>query len=228
MGKASGRKQERGALDRVRLGAMLSQALSVIRQATDPERALRTATVAIQDIQKAFGLSQGIPQFSLTPNTPWKPLARGTVIRGLDLYDPALDGEVFLNDQYVVFRRQIGPDSVHLSIRRQDREPANDWRDFQRIKSELAGPEWEAVQLYPAESRLVDTSNQYHLWCIRGRFPFGWDERCVMSEDGRIQGARQRPVPDDWEVTTAEDLARQIEGVKAMRQAAREEGIDLR
>ncbi|MGH3430252.1 MAG: DUF7694 domain-containing protein, partial [Mycobacteriales bacterium] len=41
----------------------------------------------------------------------------------------------------------------HLSIRRQDRQAARDWRDFQRIKTEIAGPDTEAVELFPAEGR---------------------------------------------------------------------------
>jgi hypothetical protein len=36
----------------------------------------------------------------------------------------------------------------------------HDWRDLQRIKNQLVGPECEAVELYPAESRKVDTANQ--------------------------------------------------------------------
>jgi hypothetical protein len=66
---------------------------------------------------------------------------------------------------------------VQLSIRRLDRGPARDWRDFQRIKNQLVGPEVEAIELYPAESRLMDAANQFHLWCVMDpsfRFPFGY------------------------------------------------------
>src|SRR5277367_1896325 len=44
---------------------------------------------------------------------------------------------------------------VELSIRRNDRGAAKDWRDFQRIKNELLGPEWGGFESYPAESNLV-------------------------------------------------------------------------
>jgi hypothetical protein len=53
------------------------------------------------------------------------------------------------------------------------------------------------VELYPAESRLMDTSNKYHLWAITDptfRFPFGSASRHVHDED-RLSGAptlRQR------------------------------------
>ncbi len=106
----------------------------------------------------------------------------------------------YCNDVYhVVVRRleKAGPDRddmLHLSIKRLDRQPIHDWRDLQRIKSELVGPECEAVELYPAESRLVDSANQFHLWAVvnpRYRFPIGWKERFV-SEDS-IGYSQNRP-----------------------------------
>lgn len=61
-----------------------------------------------------------------------------------------------------------GDYDVHLSIRRQDREAESfPWRDLQRMKSELCGSEAEAVEVFPAESRLLDASNQRHLWVRR-------------------------------------------------------------
>jgi hypothetical protein len=56
--------------------------------------------------------------------------------------------------------------TVHLSIKRFDRGPVRDWRHLQQIKNEVVGPEAEAFEIFPAESRLVDTANQYHLWAI--------------------------------------------------------------
>ncbi len=53
---------------------------------------------------------------------------------------------------------------IHLSIRRNDRKAECDWRIFQRIKNDIAGEEREAVQLFPAMRRVLDTTNQYHLW----------------------------------------------------------------
>jgi hypothetical protein len=54
----------------------------------------------------------------------------------------------------------------------------------QAIKNGIVGEECEAVELYPAESRLVDTANQYHLWALPSdlmRFPFGFRERSVTE-----------------------------------------------
>ncbi len=96
----------------------------------------------------------------------------------------AAEGEVFLNDTYQVIR-VIQGDAFHLSIKRIDREPCRDWRDFQTIKNELIGPECEAVELYPAESRLVDSANQYHLWGTTStkHLPFGFKTRLVSENN---------------------------------------------
>lgn len=109
----------------------------------------------------------------------------------------------FINNRYLVLVRRakdVEPMGlvVHLSIRRLDRGAARDWRDFQRIKNELVGVETEAVEVYPAESRLVDAANQYHLWCFpKYRLPFGFDERDVAGPDESMHGASQRPFPKD-------------------------------
>lgn len=77
---------------------------------------------------------------------------------------------LFHNNRYHVFMRRVrnpqegGPDILHLSIRDNQRSAAHDWRDFQKIKNELVGPEFEMVEVYPCESHLVDLSNQFHLW----------------------------------------------------------------
>jgi hypothetical protein len=91
---------------------------------------------------------------------------------------------VFVNDVYRVKVRKTPP-IVHLDISRHDGKPICRWRDLQQIKNELVGPECEAVDLFPAESRLVDTAHQYHLWVMEDtgyRFPFGYDNRIVLPQ----------------------------------------------
>jgi hypothetical protein len=79
-------------------------------------------------------------------------------------------GVLFHNNRYHVFVRKLrnpqenGPDIIHLSIRDNERTAKHDWRDYQRIKNEIVGPEMEMVEMYPRESHLVDYANQYHLW----------------------------------------------------------------
>ena len=90
----------------------------------------------------------------------------------------------FVNDVYRVKVRK-SPPVVHLDISRHDGKPICSWRDLQQIKNELVGPECEAIDLFPAESRLVDTAHQYHLWVMEDptfRFPFGYDNRIVLPQ----------------------------------------------
>lgn len=94
------------------------------------------------------------------------------------------------NDKYqvVIFEaaeNEQFPPMWHLSIKRHDRYPIFNWRDIQTLKNELIGPENEGVQLFPAESRLVDGANQYHLFVLKEaglRFPFGFNTRVVTTE----------------------------------------------
>jgi hypothetical protein len=130
--------------------------------------------------------------------TPWTPFEKATLHP-----DVAKEGfdQCWKNSRYTVLVRYMkdtyGDDLVHLSVKRNDKNPMHDWRDMQRIKNEILGDEEEAMELYPAESRLVDTANQYHLWCFAGRkAPFGYNsERCVMEEVGNVCGGtgKQRP-----------------------------------
>ena len=116
--------------------------------------------------------------------TPWEPFepVEGQVI-GAD----GVAGYLYQNNLYQVIRREypegpFGP-YVHLTIRNQDGSTRHDWPEFQRIKNELVGEEAEGVEIYPAESRLVDTIHHYHLWVFREyRFPLGMTEREVTSE----------------------------------------------
>jgi len=85
----------------------------------------------------------------------------------------------------------------HLSIRRFDKNAARDWRHLQWVKNEICGPEREAVEIFPAESRLMDAANQYHLWVLPAgyRIPFGSHTRAVRESDDEttaLLGARQR------------------------------------
>jgi hypothetical protein len=121
-----------------------------------------------------------------TPAKPWRPLRRAV--------NTGLDGdELFGNDRYTVGKHEVrsadpdydGPPMHLLSIHSHTRSAvgAHDWRHFQRIKNELCGPEREAVEIYPAESRLVDTANEFWLWVLPEgeRLPFGFNERRVIS-----------------------------------------------
>jgi len=100
----------------------------------------------------------------------------------------------YRNSTYVVLiYKDFMPHWIWLSIRRDDRMPIHDWRDLQDIKNQLVGAEHEGVELYPAESRKVDTANQYHLFVSTDptfRYPFGYQEREVS--DAPFLNSKQR------------------------------------
>jgi len=103
----------------------------------------------------------------------------------------------YLNDLYKVQVSPYAPDNafLHINISRRDGGMFKDWRHFQQIKNEVAGEEREAVELYPAESRKVDTSNKWHLFVFPEgqRINLGWPKRDVSySENREAPGIRQR------------------------------------
>jgi len=52
------------------------------------------------------------------------------------------------------------------------------WAEKQRIKNELFGPERTAIEVFPAESELVDAANMYHIWLL----PEGCDLPFTLKE----------------------------------------------
>lgn len=112
---------------------------------------------------------------------------------------PGRDENWYGNNQVTVHVQHHRSGVVQLSYHRHDRAPIHDWRVGQRIKNEVLGAEWEAVEVYPAESRLVDTSNEFHMWAINGPVPLGFDYRDVGTQDQAdiaSPGAVQRDDPD--------------------------------
>jgi hypothetical protein len=108
--------------------------------------------------------------------------------------------ELWRNDRYVVHvsRREDG--SVEcLSIRRDDRRPADDWRHKQQIKNEIAGEDVEGFEIYPRRDRTMDTANQAWIWCLPpgAVIPAGFQERTVSDEeDPRFPTSKQRPMEE--------------------------------
>jgi hypothetical protein len=90
---------------------------------------------------------------------------------------------IWKNNRYQVNVLDMGA-FYHVSVKRLDKKEIHDWRDMQRIKNELIGEENEGCELYPAESRRVDTANQYHMFVAKNkefRFPFGYTERLIQD-----------------------------------------------
>lgn len=152
-----------------------------------------------------------------TPKRPWQPMAPAVPVRPESFRrTEGPHARMFKNDRYTVIAVPSGGDwakAIWLSIRRNDRKPIHDWRHFQAIKNDIAGPEREAVELYPAESRLVDTSNQYHLWVAPEgeRYQIGWARRIVSTPDGGLEA--------DGKVMSDEEIDAQLEQMGASRDA---------
>ena len=100
---------------------------------------------------------------------------------------------VFTNNKYrvtKVLRKVRDVDCVLLMISSSDGLARHDWRDMQWIKNELVGPETEGIEIYPAESRLYDPSNQYILY-VFNKIPIGiFEGRCVIDADRAVSPQR--------------------------------------
>jgi len=105
--------------------------------------------------------------------------------------------KLYRNSYYKVTMRDVpwGEGFIrHLSVSHIDGGTGRDWRDYQQIKNDLIGKECEAVELYPADSRLVDSADSFHLWGVtdeKFRFPVGFDDRLV-SDCEREAGTQRK------------------------------------
>lgn len=117
--------------------------------------------------------------------------------------------EVHVNLVYEVHVSEIadvpgfGP-VTQLGVMRFDKAPVTDWRHLQRIKNTVCGAEREAIELYPAESRLVDTKNNRALWVLAEgvRTAIGWERRMVTFP--ARPGDHQRPFEPGQQPVDAE------------------------
>ena len=108
----------------------------------------------------------------------WKP----TAYEISDALDKMIEEEssfpIYQNETYSVIVRDCPvfsdswPEMVWLSIRRAGPSAADgfDWREMQEIKNQLVGEgERRRWGMFPAESRLVDTANSRHMFCLHRR-----------------------------------------------------------
>jgi hypothetical protein len=118
---------------------------------------------------------------------------------------------VWLNSRYQVRVNEFPNGITYLSIKRVKKEHIHDWREILRIKNELCGPLREAVELYPGTFRVVDTTNQYHLFVMpEGTgINLGFLEPHIDDESPDeyvFNEPRQRPLPS-WMPRIAQDPA---------------------
>ncbi len=113
----------------------------------------------------------------------------------------------FQNNKYMVFIRttvsngfQVAGedgkprpmDIAHLTIMRVDKSTKEiSWIDKQKIKNEILGPEFEAVEIFPAERRRLKEIKSYHcyMWAFEGgsTIPVGLEPRRPGLDDPALQ-----------------------------------------
>ncbi len=100
--------------------------------------------------------------------------------------------ETWGNDRYTVSVRFLNGDRdgfVEIGVHNHKRTPHVPWRHLQQIKNEVLGPDREAVQLFPAEDRLVDTANEFWLYVYPvGKAPMRNRRTKVGMDYGRNVG----------------------------------------
>jgi hypothetical protein len=64
---------------------------------------------------------------------------------------------------------------MQLLVREHNQSADIPWRDLQRIKNELVGHDWIAIEVFPTQEDLIDQANCFHLWVLPYGFklPFG-------------------------------------------------------
>jgi hypothetical protein len=113
--------------------------------------------------------------------------ARGCPLADMfEVYEASLKRDIhYRSEEYqvvVIYHPTMGPAGMtQLSVQRLDGKETP-WADKQAIKNHFLGDEAEAVELYPAESRLMDTAPNYHLWAMGAgmQWPFGIFEGRVV------------------------------------------------
>ena len=145
---------------------------------------------------------KSFPEAAAETSAAFHPLVRLEGWLKTASHDP---DEIWFNDVYHVTLRRHDIDPcfgmhggmTQLGINSHDGVARHDWRDFQAIKNQLAGVECEAFELYPADSRLLDPSNYYTLWCFPGikRIKVGVVNRLVRDADQAWSAQRRMGEP---------------------------------
>jgi hypothetical protein len=95
-----------------------------------------------------------------------------------------------MNSKVWIWVRKLGspasgwPVVVHIAIQKRGmgRMGVDRWDVFMEIKNQIIGKNCEAVEIYPAEDRLRNRANMYHLWGFADpdfRLPFGLQNHVV-------------------------------------------------
>jgi hypothetical protein len=171
---------------------------------TANRRALREAIDAARPkewtpLQKASALPKTADQLRVMAEEASR--SAGREVTPAEIEAEYMNADLWMNDVYQVDRRDCGPDPaegrmIWLSIKRNRPASRSTTGAISSGSSRSScGAEAEGVELYPAESRVVDTANQYHLWAFtKAKIEVGWQrgERMTPEQADRV-GAKQRP-----------------------------------
>lgn len=131
----------------------------------------------------AMGKKGGMSQAAMfrrdakKPFGPWekRPISVRHELRPV-FKDPRIETwreENYLNNRYSVqvsdYKIKDGG-VVHLWIRHHTGVMPHSWSDLQRIKNEIVGPDYVAIEVYPRVSELTDKANIAHLWVMPGDY----------------------------------------------------------
>lgn len=105
---------------------------------------------------------------------PWRPWNRVEGARFAEHKkrypgNPLVQGALvaFENGFYSVMLRPLDEDRAwHVMVSTLEDAPSRDWRDLQRIKNELFGPNDIAIEIFPREQDVIDEANMTHLWVV--------------------------------------------------------------
>ena len=142
------------------------------------------------------------------PNMDWKWVQKEMIKLGENITKgkakkilrDSIKGEKWLNDLYSVTVKKTKfyeDDILEFVIARRDQSHVHDWRHYQQIKNDIAGEEAEAIELYPAESRLLDQANTFWLYVFppelikrKGYLPYGFHGARNVDEVGNLDPSK--------------------------------------
>lgn len=133
---------------------------------------MEAVTITLQDLKDAVSQAE-FRADSFDIDDIWDALIKPQKMEDIT---PVEESESFFRiDDYNITRFPEMGGMIHLMIRRIDRKPIHNYYDLLRIKDQILGEEYEAVELYPARSRLVDEDHIYHLYALPNnqQFQFG-------------------------------------------------------
>lgn len=96
---------------------------------------------------------------------------------------PTDDGKrfaVWRNNRFLVQAFDDGVGALRLSICRSELDDKGNWRDgltwdeLQQIKNAVGFSDFDAVEVYPAQSDVVNVANMRHLWIMTEQLKFAW------------------------------------------------------